>query len=112
MASSRSHSFTVTFRVVLALPDVGEIPTEPVLTEQSLADPDTSVDAAMDHLLPREASSEVLRQAQRCLLAYIGWLMDDAPARHPSWAKDELQRALRRLVEVQMALRVASHRLH
>ena len=102
MASSRSHSFDVTFRVVLTLPDVSET-LGPVLTEQDFADPDQGVDAAMDYLLPCNASPEILRQMQRCLLAYIGWLVDDAPARHPSWAKDELQRALRRLVEAEAA---------
>ena len=111
MASFRSHSFDVTFRVVLALPDVSET-LEPMLTEQDFADADQSVDAAMDNLLPRNASPEILRQAQRCLLAYIGWLVDDAPARHPSWAEDELQRALRRLVEVQAAAKTACAKLH
>jgi hypothetical protein len=108
MSRSRSHSFTVTFRVVVTLPDVVDIPG-PALSEQNLANPDKSVDAAMDDLLARDASPEILHQAQRCLLAYIGWLVDDAPARHPSW---ELQRALRRLVEVQAAAKTARAKLH
>jgi hypothetical protein len=70
MSRSRSHSFTVTFRVVVVLPDVVDMPGS-ALSEQNLADPDKSVDAAMDDLLPRDASPEILRQAQRCLLACI-----------------------------------------
>ena len=121
MARSRSDSFTMTLRVVLALPDVRDTPEplltkldrpEPVLTEQHLADPDESVDAAMDYALPLDGDPETLRQAQRCLLAYIGWLLDDAPARYPSWAKDELQRAIRRLVEVETAMESACPKLH
>ena len=111
MASFRSHSFDVTFRVVLALPDVSET-LEPVLTEQDFADADQSVDAAMDYRLPRDCNPEILRQGQRCLLTYIGWLLDDAPARYPSWAKDELRRALRRLVEMQTAEKAAIPQLH
>ena len=111
MSRSRSHSFAVTFRVVVVLPDVVDMPG-PALSEQNLADPDKSVDAAMDDLLPHDVSPEILRLAQRCLLAYIGWLVDDAPARHPSWAEDELQRALRRLVEVQAAAKTACAKLH
>ena len=70
------------------------------------------VDMPGPALSPRDVSPEILRQAQRCLLAYIGWLVDDAPARHPSWAEDELQRALRRLVEVQAAAKTARAKLH
>jgi hypothetical protein len=54
MSRSRSHSFTVTFRVVVVLPDVVDMPG-PALSEQNLADQDKSVDAAMDDLLPRDA---------------------------------------------------------
>jgi hypothetical protein len=39
MSRSRSHSFTVTFRVVVVLPDVVDTPG-PALSEQNLADPD------------------------------------------------------------------------
>ena len=80
---------TLTLSVVLSLPDVQDIP-EPVLTGQHLADPDESVDAAMDYALPRDGDPEILRQAQRFLLTYIGWLLDDAPARYPSWAKERV----------------------
>jgi hypothetical protein len=111
MARSRSQSFTVTVRVVLAMPDISES-LEPALTEQNLADPDESVDAAMDYRLPRDVRPEILRQAQRHLLAYIGWLLNDAPARYPSWAKDELCRAMRRLVELQTAAKNACPPLH
>ena len=111
MARSISDSFTLTLSVVLSLPDVQDIP-EPMLTEQHLADPDESVDAAMDYALPRDGDPGILRQAQRCLLTYIGWLLDDAPARYPSWAKDELQRAIRRLVEVETAVESACPKLH
>jgi hypothetical protein len=113
MARPRSDSFTMTLRVVLSRPDVRDMPElEPVLTEQHLADPDESVDAAMDYALPRDGDPEILRQAQRCLLSYIGWLLDDAPARYPSWAKDELQRAIRRLVEVETAVERACPKFH
>jgi hypothetical protein len=102
MSRSHSQNFTVTVRVALAQPDVAES-LGPLLTEQALANPGESVDAAMDYGLPHDGDPEILRQAQRCLLAYIGWLLDEAPARYPSWAKDELQRAVRRLVEVEAA---------
>jgi len=110
MSRSRTHSFTVTLHVVVAPPEC-EMP-EPALTEEDLADPEESVNAAMDHELPRDGSPEILSQTQRCLLMYIGWLVDEAPARYPSWAKDELQRAVRRLVEVQTAAKRACPRLH
>ena len=58
MASSRSHSFTLTFRVVLALPDVSET-LGPVLTEQNLAGPDESFDAVMDYPVPRDGNAEI-----------------------------------------------------
>ena len=106
MSRSRTHSFIVRLHVVIALPDVCEMP-EPALTAEDLADPEESVNAAMDHELPRDGSPEILRQTQRCLLIYIGWLVDEAPAQYPSWAKDELQRAMRRLVEVQTAAKSA-----
>jgi hypothetical protein len=111
MSRSYSHSFTVTVRVVLGPPDGWETP-EPVLTEQDLADPGQSVDAAMDYVLPPDGNPEILSHAERCLVAYIGWLLDDAPARYPSWAKDELQRALRRLVEVERAAKTARPKLN
>jgi len=110
MSRSRSHSFTMTLRLVLAPLDVEEI-LEPALTELDLADPDQNVNAAMDYVLP-QGNSEILRQAQRCLLAYIGWLVDDAPARYPSWAKDELGRAMRRLVEMEALAERARPQLH
>jgi hypothetical protein len=108
MSRSRTHSFTVTLHVVVAPSEVYEMP-EPAL---DLADPDESVNAAMDHELPHDGSPEILRQTQRCLLMYTGWLVDEAPAQYPSWAKDELQRAMRRLVEVQTAAKRACPRLH
>jgi len=111
MSRSRTHSFTVTLHVVVAPSKDCEMPG-PALTEQDLVDPDESVNAAMDYELPRDGSPEILRQTQRCLLIYIGWLVDEAPAQYPSWAKDELQRAMRRLVEVQTAAKSACPRLH
>jgi len=93
MAGFRSRSFTVTFSVVLALPDASETPL-PMLTEQNLADPEESVNAAMDYTLPPKDNLEILHQTRRCLLVYIGWLLNKAPARYPSWAKDELNRAV------------------
>lgn len=102
MARFHSQTFTVTVRV--ALPHVEEMPV-PALTLANLADPDEGVDAAMDYSIPRDGDPEIMREAQRRLLSYIGWLLDDAPARHPSWAEDELQRAVRRLVEVRTAVK-------
>jgi hypothetical protein len=111
MSRSRLQNVTVTLHWVVAPPDVREN-SAPVLTEQNLADPDESVDAAMDYRLPSRGSPEILRQAQRCLLLYIGWLVDEAPAQYPSWAKDELQRAMRRLVEVEAVAESACPHLH
>jgi hypothetical protein len=111
MSRSRLHGFTVTLEVVVAPPDVWENPG-PTLTEQNLADPDESFDAVMDYLLPQDGNAEILRQAQRRLLTYICWLMDEAPIQYPSWAKDELQRAVRRLVEVEAAANGACRTLH
>jgi len=111
MSRFRLQDFTVTLHLVVAPPDVQEN-SGPMLTEQNLADPDESVDAAMDYLLPSGGSPEILRQAQRCLLTYIGWLVDEAPAQYPSWAKDELQRAVRRLVEVEAVAKRACPQLH
>lgn len=102
MSRSRFLGVTVTPHVAVAPPDVWQNPL-PALTEQSLADPEESLHAAMDYALPLDRNPEVLRHAQRCLLTYIGWLVDEAPAQYPSWAKDELQRAVRRLVEVEAA---------
>ena len=110
MPRSRSHSFTVSFRVVLSLPD--EIEPGSLVNEENLADPDTSIDAAMDYALPRDGTPEIFRQTQRRILAYIGWLLDHARERHPSWAEDELQRAMTRMVEVQTAAEHARPKLH
>ena len=74
-----------------------------MVTEENLADPDTSIDAAMDYALPHDGNPEIFRQTQSCILAYIGWLLDEVRARYPSWAENELQRAMTRLVEVQTA---------
>ena len=51
MPRSRSHSFTIALRVVVLLPD-DEIEPSSIVTEQNLAAPDTSIDAAMDYALP------------------------------------------------------------
>jgi hypothetical protein len=112
MSRSRFLSVTVTLHVAVVPPDVWQNPL-PALTEQSLADPEESLHAAMDYLLPRDRNPEVLRHAQRRLLAYIGWLADEAPAQYPSWAKDELHRAMRRLVEVEaVAAKSACRTVH
>jgi len=84
----------------------------PALSEDDLADPDRDVDAAMDHRIPRSASAEMLRYAQRCLLKYIAWLYEEALPGYPSWAKDEVNRAVRRLVELRVAARAARPRTH
>ena len=83
-----------------------------MVTEENLADPDTSIDAAMDYTLPHDGNPEIFRQTQSRILAYIGWLLDDVRARYPSWAEDELQRAMTRLVEVQMAAEHPRPKLH
>ena len=80
---------------------------DPVLSENDFADPDLEIDASMDHRIPGSASAEMLRQAQRCLFRYIGWLEKKALPGHPSFAKDEINRAVRRLSELEVAARVA-----
>ena len=84
----------------------------PALTEQNLADPDEGIDAAMDYRIPRDASTDMLRQARRRLHTYIAWLLDEALPGHRSWANDEVQRAVRRLVELEMAERAIRPKLH
>jgi hypothetical protein len=86
--------------------------TGPALSEADLADPDRELDAAMDHWIPSTASRETLRQAERRLVNYVAWLQEEASARHPSWAEDEVNRALRRLVELQAAERAARPPMH
>jgi hypothetical protein len=111
MPHSRSHSFTIALRVVVLLPD-DEIEPSSIVTEQNLADPDTSIDAAMDYALPHDGNPGIFRQTQSRILAYMGWLLDEVRARYPSWAEDELQRAMTRLVEVQAAAECACPKLH
>jgi len=89
MPHSRSHSFTIALRVVVLLPD-DEIEPSSIVTEQNLADPDTSIDAAMDYALPHDGNPEIFRQTQSRILAYMGWLLGEVRARYPSWAEDEL----------------------
>ena len=50
--------------------------------------------------------------AQSRILAYMGWLLDEVRARYPSWAEDELQRTMTRLVQVQAAAECACPKLH
>jgi hypothetical protein len=84
----------------------------PALSEDDLADPERDVDAAMDHRIPRSASTELLHCAQRCLFRYIAWLYEEALPRYPSWAKDEVNRAVGRLVELRGAARAARPARH
>jgi hypothetical protein len=84
----------------------------PELSENDLANPDRDVDAAMDHWIPSTASLEMLGQAQRCLFKYVAWLYEEASPRHPSWTPDEINRALKRLVELQIAARSTRPTLH
>ncbi len=81
MSRSRFLNVTVTPHGAVAPPDVWQNPL-PALTEQSLADPEESLHAAMDYVLALDRNPEILRDAQRCLLTYIGcgWLADEAPA--------------------------------
>ena len=79
----------------------------PVLSENDLADPDLAIDASMDHRIPGDASADLLRQAQRCLFGYIAWLDKEALPRHPSFATDEINRAVRRLAELEVAAKAA-----
>ena len=86
--------------------------TGPALSENDLADPDRDVDAVMDHWIPSSAGPEMLGRAERCLFVYVAWLYEEALPRHPSWAPDEINRALRRLVELRVAARFACLTLH
>ncbi len=109
----RSNPRTLTARSrIFGAPQACLAMPEPTLTEKSLADPDTGFDAAMDYCIPRDASPPLLRQAERCLLGYIAWLQDEAMPQHRSWANDEIQRAVRRVVEVRTAAKAARARLH
>jgi hypothetical protein len=82
------------------------------MSEKALADPDLDVDAAMDHWIPSGARPEMLRQAQRCLWKYVAWLYEEALPSRPSWAPDEINRAVRRLVELQGVVGKARPTLH
>lgn len=111
MARASPHALTAKPRTILTLPNVREL-RGPVLTEQNLADPDEGIDAAMDYWIPPDASRETLRQAQRRLFVHIAWLLDEALPGHPSWARDEMRRAVRRLVELQAASKNSRPKLH
>jgi hypothetical protein len=103
-ATSRSRiAKTITLLTRLGIDEL----VDPVLSENDFADPDHEVDASMDHRIPGGASAEMLRQAQRCLFRYIAWLEKEALPRHPSFAKDEINRAVRRLAELEVAARAA-----
>ena len=111
MAQAGSSQYTAKLVALLAPHDLVAL-IGPALSENDLADPDQDVDAAMDHWIPSSAGLEMLGQAQRCLFKYVAWLYEEALPRHPSWAPDEINRALRRLVELQVAARSARPRLH
>lgn len=111
MAQARSSHHTARLVALLAPHDLVAL-IGPALSERALADPDLDVDAAMDHWIPTSASHEMLGQAQRCLLKYIAWLYEEALPRHPSWAPDEINRAVRRLVELHAVARKARPTLH
>ena len=111
MAQARSSHHTAKLVALLAPHDlVGLI--GPAMSEKALADADLDVDAAMDNWIPSSASHEMLGQAQRCLLKYVAWLYEEALPSHPSWAPDEINRAVRRLVELRVAARKARPTLH
>lgn len=111
MAQDSSRRLTEKLIALLEPRDIVEL-IGPALSVTDLADPDRNVDAAMDHWIPSGASPEMLRQAQRCLLEYVAWLREEALPRHPCWAKDEVGRALRRLVELEAAVRAAEPTIH
>jgi hypothetical protein len=89
MPRSNPRSLSETDRHIGALRDFlgslrgGLDALEPVLTERSLEDPNTDIDAAMDHRVTREASPLLLRQAQRQLLLY--WLASQRSRTHASF---------------------------
>ncbi|MGD0640533.1 MAG: hypothetical protein ABSC22_07280 [Roseiarcus sp.] len=86
--------------------------SEPTMTDQGLQDPAIACDVAMDYKIPPNARVETLALAQRCLVAYLAWLHDEALPRHPFWAKTEIYRAVKRLVQLQMAAEAAQPTLH
>jgi hypothetical protein len=111
MAQARSSHHTARLVALLARHDLVAL-IGPAMSEKALADPDLDVDAAMDHWIPSGAGPEMLHQAQRCLWKYVAWLYEEALPRHPSWAPDEINRAVRRLVELQVVVRKARPTLH
>ena len=111
MRRNNPYALTETVRYLCALRERLDA-IEPVLTEISLEDPKSDIDAAMDHRIARDASPLLLRKAQRCLLLYIAWLHDEVAPQHRSWAEDETRRAVRRLVEVQAAAKTARAKPH
>jgi hypothetical protein len=111
MARADQRPFTAKLAALLAPRDPVAL-MDPPLSENALGDPNLDVDAAMDHWIPSCASHEMLCQAQRCLLKYVAWLYEEALPSHPSWAPDEINRAVRRLVELRVAARKARPTLH
>lgn len=111
MDAGSARSLIAKYMTLLARLDIVER-VEPVLSENDLVDPDHEVDACMDHRIPAGASVDLLRQAQRRLLRYIAWLGEEALPRHPSFARDEINRAVRRLVELELAAKTARPTLH
>ncbi|MGO4872046.1 MAG: hypothetical protein ACLPGW_15805 [Roseiarcus sp.] len=89
-----------------------EATPEPVMTDAGLQDPAIACDVAMDCKIPHNARVETLVLAQRCLVAYLAWLHDEAMPRHTFWAKTEVYRAVKRLVQLQMAAEAAQPTLH
>jgi hypothetical protein len=81
----------------------------PALEESMLRNPRKAREAVMDYKIPEDASPDLLRQAARCVLEYIGSVLDERPAR---WTTAELARAVRRLVEFEARLKVARPKPH
>src|ERR1700688_3355548 len=106
MARADQRHFTAELGALLAPRDPVAL-MAPRLSENAIADPNLDVDAAMDHWIPSCASHEMLAQAQRCLLKYVACLYEEALPSHPSWAPDEINRAVRRLVELRVAAKKA-----
>ncbi len=111
MDAGTARSLIAKYITLLARLDIVEH-VDPVLSENDLMDPNLEVDACMDHRIPADASAVLLYEAQRRLLRYIAWLGAEASPRHPSFAQDEINRAVRRLVELELAAKTARPTLH
>ncbi len=58
-----------------------------------------------------DIDANVERQRQQYAGRYVAWLDKEALPRHPSFAKDEINRAVRRLAELEVAAKAARQTL-